>query len=576
MSFMKNCKIGTKLNGLITISIVACLILSTLGFFCLAESKNASTNMYENNLLSIQHIGAIEANIFHVNMNLMEMMISKDEKRIKELLAEINEARKENDKLLKQFESKISSNKELKLYKDFYELFDELRIQIKKIQDINISNNEDLYTYYLKEIEPNIKKTIESIQELIMYNNNNAEQLQKSNISSLKSKMTMFVSISVIAIIAVTFIGYFIKRAIKQPIILLQQDMEKVSAGNLTIRTSYESNNELGRIVHSFNNMLDNLQQLIVNVKSTTNEVISSTEDMLQNTKKASYISNEVVQNISEVNTKIEGQFISIQENSSSLKEIATGVQTIAESSTMVTEMSVKTTKHVNAGSEEIKQSILQMNSVHAVVEETSIVIDRLVTRTQQIDKALDAITNIAEQTNLLALNAAIEAARAGENGKGFAVVAEEVRDLAEKSKDFANEINNLIKNIQQDTKATVDVMQRGKQKAIEGKEAAHKANQVFFSVVGDIDEISSQMQEVCVATEEMSAGTEEVNISLSTVSETAAQVANVTSHAAQSIQEQAISIQEIANQSNKVKGKVEELVHLVSQFTIEGHEKRN
>ncbi|MEJ9262533.1 HAMP domain-containing methyl-accepting chemotaxis protein, partial [Bacillus thuringiensis] len=425
-------------------------------------------------------------------------------------------------------------------------------------------------------IEPNIKKTIESIQELIMYNNNNAEQLQKSNISSLKSKMTMFVSISVIAIIAVTFIGYFIKRAIKQPIILLQQDMEKVSAGNLTIRTSYESNNELGRIVHSFNNMLDNLQQLIVNVKSTTNEVISSTEDMLQNTKKASYISNEVVQNISEVNTKIEGQFISIQENSSSLKEIATGVQTIAESSTMVTEMSVKTTKHVNAGSEEIKQSILQMNSVHAVVEETSIVIDRLVTRTQQIDKALDAITNIAEQTNLLALNAAIEAARAGENGKGFAVVAEEVRDLAEKSKDFANEINNLIKNIQQDTKATVDVMQRGKQKAIEGKEAAHKANQVFFSVVGDIDEISSQMQEVCVATEEMSAGTEEVNISLSTVSETAAQVANVTSHAAQSIQEQAISIQEIANQSNKVKGKVEELVHLVSQFTIEGHEKRN
>ncbi|MED3214346.1 MCP four helix bundle domain-containing protein, partial [Bacillus thuringiensis] len=217
---MKNCKIGTKLNGLITISIVACLILSTLGFFCLAESKNASTNMYENNLLSIQHIGAIEANIFHVNMNLMEMMISKDEKRIKELLAEINEARKENDKLLKQFESKISSNKELKLYKDFYELFDELRIQIKKIQDINISNNEDLYTYYLKEIEPNIKKTIESIQELIMYNNNNAEQLQKSNISSLKSKMTMFVSISVIAIIAVTFIGYFIKRAIKQPIIL--------------------------------------------------------------------------------------------------------------------------------------------------------------------------------------------------------------------------------------------------------------------------------------------------------------------------------------------------------------------
>ncbi|MGI8362073.1 methyl-accepting chemotaxis protein [Bacillus cereus] len=314
--------------------------------------------------------------------------------------------------------------------------------------------------------------------------------------------------------------------------------MEKVSEGNLTIRTSYESDNELGHIVHSFNNMLDNLQQLIVNVKITTNEVISSTEGMLPNTNKASYISNEVVQNISEVNTKIEGQFINIQDNSSSLKEIAIGVQTIAESSTMVTEMSVETTEHVNSGSEEIKQSILQMNSVHAVVEEISIVIDRIVTRTQQIDKALDAITNIADQTNLLALNAAIEAARAGENGKGFAVVAEEVRVLAKKPKEFANEINHLIKNIQQDTKATVDVMQRGKQKAIEGQEAAQKANQVFLSVVKDIDKISSQMQEVCVATEEMSAGTDEVNISLSTVSKTAAEVASGTNHAAHSIRE--------------------------------------
>ena len=152
------------------------------------------------------------------------------------------------------------------------------------------------------------------------------------------------------------------------------------------------------------------------------------------------------------------------------MEEITTGVQTVAESSAVVAEVAVTTTERINIGSEVINHSILQMNSVHDVVEETSKVINKLVTRTQQIDTALAAITNIAEQTNLLALNAAIEAARAGENGKGFAVVAAEVRDLAEQSKESAKEVNHLIKSIQQDTQDTVNVMRKGQQKAVEGK----------------------------------------------------------------------------------------------------------
>ncbi|MGN7895257.1 methyl-accepting chemotaxis protein [Bacillus sp. 22475] len=575
MSFLKNSKIGTTLNVLVVISSIACILLSILGFSGLKKGEYASSTMYEDSLLPIQWIGTVESNFYHVNMNVMEIMISKDEKRMKELMTEIEKTRTETDQLLKQFEARVSSNKEKELYTTFHEIFNELRIQMKKVQDLGQSNNEEAYAYYLKEVDPNMKKEIQVLRELIIYNNNNAEQLQKTNINSATNTMILFVSISVIAIAIVIFIGYIIKSAINQPIVLLQKDMERVSAGDLTIRTSYKSNNELGSIVKSFNSMLDNLQQIIGEVKITTQEVISSTDGMLQDTKRASHISSEVVQTISEVDKKIEGQVTSIQESSSSMEEIATGVQTVAESSAMVTEVAVTTTEQVNSGSEVIKQSILQMNSVHDVVEETSKVIDRLVTRTQQIDKALDAITNIAEQTNLLALNAAIEAARAGENGKGFAVVAAEVRDLAEQSKASANEINHLIKSIQQDTQDTVDVMQKGKQKAAEGKEAAYKADQAFSSIMVDINKITSQIQEVSAATEEMSAGTEEVNASMSIVSETATQVAKETAHTVQSIQSQATSIEELSNQSNKIKEKVEALSELVSKFIIEEQEKK-
>lgn len=570
MSFFKNSKIGTILNVLIIISSVACVLLSILGFWGLKKGEDASSTMYEDSLLPIQWIGTIESNFYHINMNVNEIMVSKDEKRIKELMTESDTLHTETDQLLKQFEVRVSASKEKALYTTFLEGFNELRTQLKKVEDLGQSNNEEAYAYYLKEVEPNMKKTTQAIRELILYNNNNAEQLQKNNTDSATSTIMMFVSISIVAIAIVIFIGYIIKSAIKQPIVLLQRDMQQVSKGDLTIRTSYKSNNELGSIVQSFNSMLDNLQQLIGAVKITTQEVISSTNGMLQDTKRASHVSREVVQTISEVDKKIEGQVNSIQESSLSMEEIATGVQTVAESSAMVTELAVTTTEQVNSGSKVIKQSILQMNNVHEVVEETSTVIDRLVTRTQQIDKALEAITNIAEQTNLLALNAAIEAARAGENGKGFAVVAAEVRNLAEKSKESANEINHLIQLIQTDTKDTVDVMQKGQQKATEGKEAAYQADQAFSSIMVAINKITSQIQEVSAATEEMSAGTEEVNASISSVSETATQIAKETTQTVQSIQSQAASIEEVSSQSNKIKEKVEALSELVSKFIIE------
>ncbi|HDR8183549.1 TPA: methyl-accepting chemotaxis protein [Bacillus thuringiensis] len=575
MSFLKNSKIGTTLSVLVIIASVACIILSILGFIGLKKGEHASNTMYEDSLLPIQWIGAIESNFYLINMNVKETILSKDQKRIKELLTEIDVARTETDQLIKKFESRVSSNKEKELYTTFHEVFNELRTQLRKVQDLGQSNNEEAYAYYLKEVDPNMKKAVQAIRELIQVNNNNADQLQKNNTASATNTIMLFVSISIIAIAIVIFIGYIIKSAIRQPIVLLERDMERVSAGDLTIRTSYKSDNELGSIVKSFNSMLDNLQQLIGEVKITTQEVISSTNGMLQDTKRASHISREVVQTISEVDKKIEGQVTSIQESSSSMEEITTGVQTVAESSATVTEVAVTTTEQVNSGSEVIKQSILQMNSIHEVVEETSKVIERLVMRTQQIDKALDAITNIAEQTNLLALNASIEAARAGENGKGFAVVAVEVGNLAEQSKASADEINQLILAIQQDTKDTVDAMQKGQQKASEGKETANKANQAFSSIMVAINKITSQIQEVSAATEEMSAGTEEVNASMSSVSESATQVAKETTQTVQSIQLQAASIEEISNQSNKIKEKVETLSVLVSQFIIEKQDKK-
>ncbi|HDX9588364.1 TPA: MCP four helix bundle domain-containing protein [Bacillus pseudomycoides] len=570
MLFVKNGKISTKLNVLMITASIACILLSIIGVVGLKKTGEASTSMYDERLLPIYWIESVESNFYYMNYNFMELMNTTDEKKDKELADHIDQVRKQNDELFKKFESKISAKEEKQLYENFQKDYQELRKRFREGQNLAMENkNEEAYAYYLKEVEPIMQNSIKGIKELIKYNGENAEQLQKSNASSAQTTMLMFIIISVVSVAIIIFIGYVIKIAIQRPITLLQHDMKEVAYGNLVVRTSYEANDELGKIVTSFNHMLDNLQQLIEKIKVTTQEVTSSTDRMLQNTKQASQISNEAVQTIHEVNKQIEGQVTSMQESSIAMNDVASGVQTVAESASTVAEISVVTTDRINNGSKVIQQSITQMNNVHKVVEETSAVIERLVTRTQDIDKALNAITNIAEQTNLLALNAAIEAARAGDNGKGFAVVAAEVRDLAEQSKQSANEINDLIKSIQQDTKDTVRIMKKGQEEATQGKNTANEADRAFSTIMTDIHKITSQIQEVSATTEEMSAGTEEINASLSVVSETSTGVAKDTKQTVQAIQTQASSIKEITNQSMQIRKKIEELEGVISQFKI-------
>ncbi|MEH7461998.1 methyl-accepting chemotaxis protein, partial [Bacillus thuringiensis] len=317
MSFFKNSKIGTKLNALMIIASIACILLSIIGYRGLIKTSESSGSMYEERLLPIFWIESVESN-FHYNIkNLMEFMLTTDEAKNKELKNKMEKVGDDNKQLLKKYESKITSQEEKQLYEDFQKNYQELKIRFNEAQNLAMQNkNEEAYNYYVKEIDPTLQKSIKCIQELIKYNVNQAEQSQKNNESSAGTTIWMFIVISVIAVAIIIFIGYIIKMAIQRPITLLQHDMKEVADGNLVIRTSYRANDELGNIVTSFNYMLDNLQQLMGKIKVTAHEVTSSTDSMLQNTKQASQISNEAVQTIHEVNKQIVGQVTSIQESS--------------------------------------------------------------------------------------------------------------------------------------------------------------------------------------------------------------------------------------------------------------------
>ncbi|MBM6646249.1 methyl-accepting chemotaxis protein [Bacillus sp. RIT 809] len=397
------------------------------------------------------------------------------------------------------------------------------------------------------------------------------QSIEQIDQSSLLIEYIVFLSLVICIIVALILAWWFSGKLVK-PIEQIDTKLKELASqeGDLTARLQVNSNDEIGAIATSFNNMLENLQHIINRVQKTSVEVQNASENMLEKTNTSRDATIKVQSSMSNLNASIQSQTSSMEESSTAMDDMAMSVQRIAESASSVAELAVATSEHANDGSTVIQKSISQMTTIHEAVNATSEVVERLITHTKYIDAAVQSISNIAEQTNLLALNASIEAARAGEQGKGFAVVADEVRKLAEQSKTAATDINQLLHQIQNDTKTASSMMSQGRSEAFEGINVIREAGSSFTTIVGQVNTVSTQIQDISATAEEMAASAEEMNASLNNIASISNEVSSETVATAQFAAQKVVVMNEMTLTAKQMKQTVEELDQLVSHFKTE------
>ena len=160
------------------------------------------------------------------------------------------------------------------------------------------------------------------------------------------------------------------------------------------------------------------------------------------------------------------------------------------------------------------------MDRINDAVRESSITIEQLGNKSDQIGEVINLINDIADQTNLLALNAAIEAARAGEHGRGFAVVADEVRKLAEKTTDATKGIGRTIKAMQEGARYAVDAMEKGVKEVKLGSEEARKSGDALKDILKQVGTVTAEVGQIAVAAEEQNATTNEIAQNIQKISQ--------------------------------------------------------
>lgn len=366
-----------------------------------------------------------------------------------------------------------------------------------------------------------------------------------------------------ITLVIVLTLQYITNRRTFAPIKDLMRGLEKLSQGDFSVKLK-EGNDELGQVNAKFNTTINTIYTLVSTMKTVSTASADQSKTLFATVERNTADTAEITRNMEELSGRTTEQSITITESVTSLEEIASGVNAIAGSASELAETSLQMKQQSEKGNGNMDQVVNQMNSIHESVSNSVTMIERLQTRSEEIEQIVQLITQIATQTNLLSLNASIEAARAGEHGRGFAVVANEVKKLAEQSRHSAEQIAHLIRTIQEETSLAVEAIAVGAQSVEKGIEIVKDTGELFNGIFIATDSVTSQIQEVSAATEEMVAVSEQMTASfkqIAAISEQNSEVTEAIKRKAQAQQASFTQIVESAEQLNEISTQLEDLV---------------
>lgn len=385
----------------------------------------------------------------------------------------------------------------------------------------------------------------------------------------VKETMQMFLVILGGAFIAISLLLVWYTRRISKRLTNVTEVMDAAGNGDFTKGIKVDSEDEIGNLIKSFENMKNNLKKLIDDVVQTSNELASSSEVLSINSDQTSKATEQICEAIQEVALASDKQIESAESATEIVVGISSGMVQITTNIQNVTDASLETTNAAIRGNDVVSRAVEQMNIINTKTEESSQVVNTLSLKSNEINKILGLITEVADQTNLLALNAAIEAARAGEQGKGFAVVADEVRKLAEQSGKSAQQISQLIIEIQNESKRAVTAMSDSSGAVKEGITIINDAGNAFQKITSSIDGVSSQMQEVAAGIQQVTAGVDEMVSITNKVKEITETSGQFMQNVAASTEEQNASMQEVAASAEKLSSFADELRNSVKVFKV-------
>ena len=338
-------------------------------------------------------------------------------------------------------------------------------------------------------------KAAEAIEKI-----ENEELLHKSreNYEKTDRIKTDLLGVNVFTVLLGLGLAAGISRRISRPIQQLAAAAEKIAAGDLKeTAIPIDSRSEVGVLGRAMKTLLEGLRAIIQNINHSSKQVTASSEQLNTRSAELFHAVNSIAENVMEVAGSTQQQQAAVLRAISLAEDITFGMDRVSLRTASLGEASKTAAFMAGEGQESIEHVIGYLQGVSAEMELTTRQTLALGEASKQVEQIIGMIKNIAGKTNLLALNAAIEAARAGDAGRGFAVVAAEVRDLADQSGGAAQDIGQIMLDIQEKIRNISEGIQQRNEALAQGVAFAGEAGTVFSHIAGQIDSLNQGVQEI-------------------------------------------------------------------------------
>lgn len=375
-------------------------------------------------------------------------------------------------------------------------------------------------------------------------------------IATSSAMQTIVISL-VLALLIILIVSFIIQRMLIKPINRLRDNANELADLNLNVEL-YEAKgtDEIAELSVAFRNMKEQLTETMQNVARNANEIAHSSVALAESSQQTNETASQIASTMNEIASGVTNQSEQAERIAGMMRDTIVEVEGNLGNVEQSLKNAQESTVIAHEGEQSISKAISHLGTVTETVSYATDSIQKLGMRSEEIGGIITVITAISEQTNLLALNAAIEAARAGEHGKGFAVVAAEVRKLAEQSTGAAQQITDLITDIQAETSVTVRTMESNltaveeqvviinqggealklivekvsvtEAGVVHIKDAFSAVNSNSLTVQDAIQNISAIIEESAAATEQIAASSEEQYATVAEIADNTTSLAEV------------------------------------------------